>query len=71
MGKEYYFPSNTFINETIHSNEILIEILKRERIKLAKFEYDLWCCPTCLKILKDKEKEFNYCPYCGQHLYYP
>lgn len=62
--------TNKFLDEIINVNKFLIRLLSRERFRPVEFIYDIYRCPDCLKLLEDKEKKFNYCPHCGQHIYY-
>lgn len=71
MNKKY-FPSsyNESIGKIINEYDFILDLLHQNRLKEVGFSYDVFHCPTCLTILRDKEKVFNYCPYCGQHIYY-
>ena len=61
---------NEPIDKLINHYDSILNILKKERLKEVGFTHGVFYCPTCLKMLEEKEKKFNYCPHCGQHLYY-
>lgn len=68
--KNYPSSYNEPIDKLINHYDSILDILRKERLKEVGFSYDVFHCPTCLKMLEDKEKKFKYCPYCGQHIYY-
>lgn len=70
VKKNYPSSYNEPIDKLINHYDFILDTLRKKYFKEVGFSYDVFHCPTCLKMLEDKEKKFNYCPYCGQHIYY-
>lgn len=55
--KNYPSSYNEPIDKLINHYDFILDTLRKKALKEVGFTYDVFYCPTCLKMLKDKEKK--------------